>query len=292
MDSIYCTFEHKLSLSDITSLSRIINAVIPIQTYQHLISNFQLGLHGILSDKTDYVHTRDILRKMFITILEKVEGNQLILKKPIIGKAYTIKNTGPFPWERGDNITLIPPILSIEQTKIMTFGDWNLLLPLLVPVPIATEINIRLLCMGLLSLHRSFEEIQTAIHELRIIQYRDVTISLPDTVNDKSSMVNMKNVCVALSLITALAPDAVQTYIQKLSLNDHSMLLIKCQELLSKRHGNENEYNKISLKDELKKIKAVLTMVDQIYTAISEKPIFLVCDVSSDGKIATCIFKD
>lgn len=295
MDSIFCSFDQKLSLADISTLCKITNAVIPVPAHNHLIGNANLGLHHVLTNNKDYIQLKDALKTMVITILQKVEGNQLILKRPVIGKLYSIKNTGPFPWERGDTLTLLPPIFSQNQTRILSLGDWSLVLPIIVPTPVAYEINARLLCIALLSVHRNYGETKDVMNELRIVHYRDVTVTLPDVVNDQSSTASMKNACIAFSMIAALAPELVYTYIERLSLEDHSMLLIKCQELLTQRsRDGHNAFvrDNQSVQEELKKIRSVLTMVNQIHALVSEKTSFLVCDVSADNKLASCIFKD
>ncbi|ANC96571.1 capsid triplex subunit 2 [macacine betaherpesvirus 9] len=293
MDSVYCTFDQKLSLSDIGTLCKLANTVIPIYSHHHLIGNSNLGLYNVLSTTNDYVHLRDTLRTMVLTILQKVEGNQLVLIRPKIGQQYEIRNTGPFPLEKGDRLSLIPPLQNFSQ-KLLAFSDWELVLPLLIPTDIATEINIRMLCIGLISIHRKYEEIQTIIDELCYLQYRDVTIKLPDIINDGRSMFSMKTACISFSMIATMAPDLVQTYIERLSLEDHSMLLIKCQELLAKRTTNNQNIilNATEIKTELKKIKTVLTMINQINSLTQEKTFFIVSDVSADNRLATCIFKE
>nr|AVI09255.1 hypothetical protein [Human betaherpesvirus 6A] len=296
METVYCTFDHKLSLSDISTLCKLMNIVIPIPAHHHLIGSGNLGLYPIVSSNKDYVHVRNVLRTMVVTILQKVEGNQLVLRKPMTGHQYAIKNTGPFPWEKGDTLTLIPPLSTHSEEKLLKLGDWELTVPLVVPTAIAAEINIRLLCIGLIAVHREYNEMQTIIDELCSIQYRDVLIKLPDIVNDKQSMYSMKTACISLSMITAMAPDIVRTYIDRLTLEDHSMLLIKCQELLSKRTTLNTQrcgqLHATEIKDELKKVKSVLTMIDQINSLTNEKTYFVVCDVSADNRMATCIYKN
>ncbi|APZ76287.1 capsid triplex subunit 2 [Murid herpesvirus 3] len=293
MDCIYCNFDQKLSLSDISTLCNVTCSVIPISNLHHLISNTHAGLHKTFSNTKEYLQIKTILNNMFITIFQKCEGNQLILKKPITGHQYTIRNTGPFPWEKGDHLTIIPPLYQ-SQTKVLSLGDWDLTLPLIVPIEIAVEINIRFLCLGLLSIHRNYEDVKVLIDEFKQIQYRDITINLPEIINDTTSINDMKSVCIALSIITEMAPDIATTYINRLSLEDHSMILVKCQELLSKKtivNPNTTNVQNISILDEFKKIRTVLTMINQIQAVIAEKTYFIICDVTADNKYASCIYK-
>ena len=293
MDSIYCTFDQKLTLSDIGTLCKLTNAVIPIPSHRHLIGNTNLGLYTVLSTTTDYIQIRDILKTMVLTILQKVEGNQLILIRPKIGHQYEIKNTGPFPLEKGDQLSLLPPFLKPSQ-QLLVLPNWELILPLLIPTDVATEINVRMLCISLLSIHRKYEEVQIIIDELRTLQYRDVTIKLPDVINDCKSTFSMKTACISFSMIATMSPDIVQTYIERLSLEDQSMLLIKCQELLAKKNFSQepSSFKATEIKTELQKIKTVFTMINQINSLTQEKTFFIVADVSADNRLATCIFKE
>nr|BAB40661.1 probable capsid protein [Suid betaherpesvirus 2] len=295
MENIICTFDQKLALSDVSKLCNAIGTVIPIPVSHHLINNKYIGLSQIFSTTKDYLQIKEALRKMNLTILRNVEGNQLILKKPTHGMQYLIKNTGPFPLEKGDTLCIIPPSSAPQTPKIMSLGHWELVLPLTVPSEVATEVNLRLICMGLLSAHKTLIDIRAAIEELRIIRYRDVTVTLPDVTNNDKLMFDIKNACIAFSMIMGLAPDIVYTYINQIALEDQSMLIIKCQELLSKRLNIDVDYDRPNIEnvnDEIKKLKTIFTMINQIHTIIEEKASFIICDVSPDNKQITCIFKE
>lgn len=298
--TVFCTFEQRLTTGDVGKLSRLIGAVVPIPHRHHLIGSTQVGLDAIINDKIrDYARVRTRMREMTLTILRRVEGNQMILSIPIHGQCYTIKNIGPVLWEKGDMLTTLPPIFTNESTGLISVGGWNLVLPWIVPMPLATEINQRMIMMALLSLDRSREEVRAATTQLRTLRYRDATITLPEVTIDDSVLVDLRNVCISLSMIANLSSDVTLTYVRKLALEDTSMLLMKCQEILGRRDPHNGDavvpraralYN-VTPTEELNKLTALFVMIRQIMDVISEQPTFLVCDISPDDKSAVCIFK-
>lgn len=316
--TVFCTFEQRLSPSDIGKLARLIGAVIPIPNRHHLVGSTQVGLDAIISENKsrDYARLRTRMRDMTLTVLRKVEGNQMVLGIPVYGQCYTIKNTGPVIWEKGDMLTTLPPIFSGEpsQAALISTGGWNLVLPWVVPMSLATEINQRMIMIALLSLDRSREEVRAATAQLRTLRYRDATITLPDVTISDTTLIDLKNVCISLSMITNLATDVTLAYVRKLALEDSNMLLMKCQEILSRRldasagsaasssssssnpgssepSGGRGGNYTITPTEELNKLTALFVMIRQIVDVISDQPAFLVCDLSPDDRSAVCIFK-
>nr|WEG69771.1 capsid triplex subunit 2 [Mastomys natalensis cytomegalovirus 3]WEG69911.1 capsid triplex subunit 2 [Mastomys natalensis cytomegalovirus 3]WEG70051.1 capsid triplex subunit 2 [Mastomys natalensis cytomegalovirus 3]WEG70191.1 capsid triplex subunit 2 [Mastomys natalensis cytomegalovirus 3]WEG70331.1 capsid triplex subunit 2 [Mastomys natalensis cytomegalovirus 3] len=299
--TVFCTFEQRLTTGDVGKLSRLIGAVIPIPNRHHLIGSTQVGLDSVLKDTSrDYARIRTRMRNMTLTVLRRVEGNQMILGIPVHGQCYTIKNTGPVLWEKGDVLTTLPPIFSGENAAIISVGEWNMVLPWIVPLSLATEINQRMMMIALLSLDRSREEVRAATAQLRTLRYRDVTLMLPEATIDDTVLIDLKNVCISLSMIANLSSDVTLAYVRKLALEDSNMLLMKCQEILGRRAPqNEGDttgsrirdgYN-ITPTEELNKLTALFVMIRQIVDVISEQPAFLVCDTSPDDRSAVCIFK-
>lgn len=289
--TVFCTFEHKLTASDIGKLAKIIGAVIPIPHRNHLISNTQTGLYNVIERQKDYARIRSALRSMIPTVLRRVEGNQLLLGIPTYGQLYTIKNTGPVIWEKGDTLVLLPPITqNVQGNSFLSLGNWDLVLPWIVPQPLATEITQRILVIALLSIDRSFEEVRAATAQLRTIRFREATFTIPDVTVGENLMLDLKNVCISMSMIANLSTELVLTYVRKLALEDNSMLLVKCQELLGQRDHAKKTAN-LSPNDELAKLSAMFVMVRQLSDTITETPAFFVCDVSADNQSATCIFK-
>lgn len=293
--TVFCTFEQKLTTTDVGKLSKLIGAVIPIPNRHHLVGSSQVGLHAIVSDKNrDYARIRNRMRNMTVTVLRRVEGNQMVLGLPVHGQCYSIKNTGPVLWEKGDLLTFLPPVFSSDQQSTLSIGNWSLVLPWIVPLPLATEINQRLLAMALLSLDRSFEEVRAATNQLRTIRYRDATFTLPEIVTDENVLIDLRNVCISMSMIANLSSDLTLTYVRKLALEDSTMLLMKCQEMLSRRDDRPFRHQRpenLTPTEELTKLTALFVMMRQVVDVISEQPMFLVCDISPDDKSAICIFK-
>lgn len=296
--TVICTFEQRLTTSDIGKLSRMIGAVIPIPNRHHLIGSTQVGLDAIIKDKTkDYARVRSRMRDMTLTVLRRVEGNQMVLGIPVHGQCYTIKNTGPVLWEKGDVLTTLPPILPNERSGIISVGGWDLVLPSLVPISLATEINQRMLMIALLSLDRNREEIRAATAQLRVIRYRDATITLPEVSLDNTALLDLKNVCISLSMIANISSQVTLTYIRKLALEDSNMLLAKCQEILGRRETQPGDgagprmQGNITPTEELNKLTTLFIMIRQVFDVITDEPAFLVCDTSPDDGSAVCIFK-
>lgn len=289
--TVFCTFEHKLTAADIGKLAKIVGAVIPIPHRHHLISNTYTGLHNVIEHQKEYARIRNVLRNMTPTILRRVEGNQLLLGIPIHGQLYTIKNTGPAIWEKGDTLVLLPPIIqNVKGNSFLSLGEWDLVLPWIVPLPLATEITQRILITALLSLDRSFEEVRAATAQLRVIHFRESTFTIPDVTVDENLMLDLKNACISLSMIANLSTDLVLAYVRKLALEDNSMLLVKCQELLGQKECTKRPSN-LSPTDELMKLSALFVMIRQLLDIVTEQPAFTVCDVSADNQSAMCIFK-
>ncbi|ACE95262.1 M85 protein [Murid betaherpesvirus 1] len=307
--TVLVTFEQRLTTGDVGKLSRLIGAVIPIPYRHHLLGSSQVGLDAVVKDKTrDYSRMRARMREMTLTIMRRVEGNQMILGVPTHGQCYTIRNTGPVSWEKGDVLTTLPPVFSGEVTGLVSVSDWDLVLPWIVPMALATEINQRMMMLALLSLDRSHEEVRAATAQLRVVRYRDATLTLPEITIDDTVLIDMRNVCISLSMIANLSSEVTLAYVRKLALEDSNMLLMKCQEILGRRmpqvgvgagsSGDRNDpparsrtnYN-ITPTEELNKLTALFVMIRQITDVISEQPAFLVCDVSPDDKSALCIYK-
>lgn len=306
--TVLCTFEQRLTTGDISKLAKMIGAIVPIPTRHHLIGSAQVGLNAIVNDKQrDYARIRTRMRDMTYTVLRQVEGNQMVLGILEYGRVYTVKNTGPSLWEKGDILTALAPVFSTESAALVTVGNWQLVLPWIVPLPLATEINQRLLLIALLSLDRSREEVRAASIQLRTVRYRDATITLPDLSLNDTTLVDLRNVCISLSMIANLSSDLVMTYVRKLALEDSSMLLMKCQEILSRQEsqngpgeGNAGRGDSLVARgrnptmtptEELNKLTALLVMIRQISDIVAEQPLFVVCDISPDDKSAVCIFK-
>lgn len=339
--TVVCTFEQRLTTGDVGKLARMIGAVIPIPTRHHLIGSAQVGLDSIINGKSrDYARLRSLMRDMTLTVLRKVEGNQMVLGIPVHGQVYTIKNTGPVLWEKGDVLTTLPPIPSGatlgpsstlttgpsalgDDGALISAGGWRLVLPWMVPMPLATEINQRLLTIALLSLDRSREEVRAATTQLRTVRYRDSTIVLPDPTIDDTTLTDLRNVCISLSMIANLSSEVILTYVRKLALEDSSMLLMKCQEILNHRQQRQHQQHQpqgsasgpaaatshrpdedslvprhgvgtsltMTPTEELNKLTALLVMIRQVTDVIAEQPTFLVCDLSPDDRSAVCIYK-
>lgn len=300
--TVLCTFEQRLTTGDIGKLAKMIGAIVPIPTRHHLIGSAQVGLNAIINDKSkDYARVRTRMRDMTYTLLRQVEGNQMVLGILEYGRVYTVKNTGPVLWEKGDVLAALAPVFSTESAALVTVGSWNLILPWIVPLPLATEINQRMLLIALLSLDRSREEVRAASLQLRTIRYRDATITLPDLSLNDTTLVDLRNVCISLSMIANLSSEVVMTYVRKLALEDSSMLLMKCQEILN-RQGLQNggagdplvprgRNPNMTPTEELNKLTALLVMIRQISDIVAEQPLFVVCDLSPDDRSAVCIFK-
>ncbi|AAM00724.1 capsid triplex subunit 2 [Panine betaherpesvirus 2] len=297
--TIFCTFDHKLTIADLGKLAKLTAAVVPIPQRLHLIKHLQLGLHQYTDHTRGYPRMRSLLRNMTLTLLRRVEGNQILLHVPTHGLLYTVLNTGPVLWEKGDALCLLPPLFNgpMARENLLTLGKWELVLPWVIPVPLAQEINQRLLIMGLFSLDRSYEEVKAAVHQLKTITYRDATFTLPDPVIDNYLLLDMKTACLSMSMVANLASDLIVTYVRKLALEDSSMLLVKCQELLTRtdrERGGERvppRPNHVSPDEEISRLSALFVMLRQLDDLIREQTIFTVCDVSPDNKSATCIFK-
>ncbi|AGE11556.1 GP85 [Caviid betaherpesvirus 2] len=297
----FCTFEQKLSPSDMGKLARVIGAVIPIPQREHLISHSHIGLYKTIKSHRDFYKIRTTLRNMTLTVLRQVEGGQILLGVPVHGRLYTIRNTGPVQWEKGDTLVVYPPVTTtLQQNSIMSLPEWELVVPWIIPSSLAAEINQKLTVMGLLSLDRNYEDARAAIARLRQIQFRGTTFTLPDVVNDDNTLWDMKNICISMSMIANLATDLTLGYVRKLALEDRSMLLTKCQELLVRRVGDhhrpgENNPGRrgqlLAPEDEAAKMSTFLVMVRQVLELVMEEPAFIVCDVTPDNKSATCIFK-
>nr|WEG69082.1 capsid triplex subunit 2 [Mastomys natalensis cytomegalovirus 2]WEG69220.1 capsid triplex subunit 2 [Mastomys natalensis cytomegalovirus 2]WEG69359.1 capsid triplex subunit 2 [Mastomys natalensis cytomegalovirus 2]WEG69497.1 capsid triplex subunit 2 [Mastomys natalensis cytomegalovirus 2]WEG69635.1 capsid triplex subunit 2 [Mastomys natalensis cytomegalovirus 2] len=298
--TVFCTFEQRLTTGDVSKLSRMVGAVIPISTRHHLIGSTQVGLDSLIHDKfKDYARLRTRMRDMTLTVLRRVEGNQMILGIPVHGQSYSIRNTGPVLWEKGDVLTALPPIFGGDNISLVSVGGWSLVLPWMVPTQLATEINQRMLLLALLSLDRSREEVRAAFTQLRTLKYRDTTITLPDISIDESVLVDLRNVCISLSMIANISSDVTLTYVRKLALEDSSMLLMKCQEILGRRDQpgdavalpRGRPQHNITPVEELNKLTTLFVMIRQVMDVISDEPAFLVCDTSPDDKSAVCIFK-
>lgn len=303
--TVFCSFEHKLTPADVGKLAHLVGAVIPVPHRRHLISSAQLGLHqegpagGHGKQKRDYLTTRSLLRGMTVTVLRKVEGNQALLGIPVHGRTYTIRNPGPVHWEKGDRLVLLPPIPPTHGGTALSIGDWSLVLPLVVPQQLAVEINQRLLIIALLSLDRTAEETRAAVATLRVISFRGHSITLPDALTDGHMLLDMKNACIALSMIANLSSELVLGYVRRLALEDSSMLLTKCQEILTRREparrgaGGEPQRaaHGLSPTEEMSRLSALFVMLRQLADVVSEQVSFVVCDIAPDNKSATCIFK-
>ncbi|AAF99173.1 pR85 [rat cytomegalovirus strain Maastricht] len=304
--TVLCTFEQRLTAGDVSKLAKMIGAIVPIPSRHHLIGSAQVGLNAIINDKQrDYARVRTRMRDMTYTVMRQVEGNQMVLGILEYGRVYTVKNTGPALWEKGDVLTALAPVFSTESAALVTVGNWQLVLPWIVPLPLATEINQRLLLIALLSLDRSREEVRAASAQLRTVRYRDATILLPELSLNDTTLVDLRNVCISLSMIANLASEVVMTYVRKLALEDSSMLLMKCQEILTRQDlprggGNAGHGDSLAARgrnpnmtptEELNKLTALLVMIRQISDIVAEQPLFVVCDISPDDKSAVCIFK-
>lgn len=288
---MFCSFEHKLTATDLGKLAKIIGAVIPIPNRHHLISNSHTGLHTVIERHKDYARVRTALRAMVPTVLRDVQGNQMVLGVMSHGSIYTIRNTGPVIWEKGDTLVLMAPLMYHPKVNsCLSMAGWDLILPWIVPLPLATEITQRILVTAMLSLDRSYEEVRAATAQLRTIQFRDITFTIPEINVTDHMLLDLKNACISLSMVANLSTELVMTYVRKLALEDTSMLLIKCQELLGQRNVAARPTN-LSPVDELKKLSALFVMLRQLTDIISETPIFTVCDVSADNQTAVCIFK-
>lgn len=291
--TVFCTFEQKLTVNDVGRLTKIIGAVIPIPHQTHLISHTQIGLHAVFEQQKEYARVRSLLRNMNTTVLRRVEGNQLLLGVPVQGQSYTIRNTGPVPWEKGDMLVLIPPLTLGDKDGVVSLHNWNLVLPWIVPQQLAAEINQRIIIIALMSLDRRYDEVQAAVTHLRRIQHRGVTFTLPDITTEANIMLDLKNVCVSMSMLSNLSTELTLTYIRKLAMEDHSMLLVKCQEILGRRLDGQAPARpgNFSPEEEMARLSAFFVMVRQLTDIVNEQPTFLVCDVSPDNKSATCLFK-
>nr|AMJ53944.1 capsid triplex subunit 2 [Human betaherpesvirus 5] len=299
--NIFCTFDHKLSIADVGKLTKLVAAVVPIPQRLHLIKHYQLGLHQFVDHTRGYVRLRGLLRNMTLTLMRRVEGNQIILHVPTHGLLYTVLNTGPVTWEKGDALCVLPPLFHgpLARENLLTLGQWELVLPWIVPMPLALEINQRLLIMGLFSLDRSYEEVKAAVQQLQTITFRDATFTIPDPVIDQHLLIDMKTACLSMSMVANLASELTMTYVRKLALEDSSMLLVKCQELLMRldRERSVGEPRTparpqhVSPDDEITRLSALFVMLRQLDDLIREQVVFTVCDVSPDNKSATCIFK-
>ncbi|AAK57129.1 T85 [Tupaiid betaherpesvirus 1] len=301
--TVFCTFEQKLTAGDLGRLSKYIGAVVPIPFRHHLIGHTAIGLHRLLDERRAYARLRTLLRDMTLTIVRRLEGNQMLLGIPVHGHCYTVQNTGPVLWEKGDQLVLCAPLLPPDPERAVRIGGWSLVLPWIIPQPLAMEINQRLLVIALLSLERPYEQVRAATAQLRTIHYRDATFSLPDVQLDEPLLDELKTVCLSMSMVTNLASELVQTYVRRLALEDHSMLLLKCQELLARRTaaaGGRREddaaaaaaaVEHLDPRDEVAKLTAFFVMVRQLVDVVTEQPVFQVCDVAPDNKSATCLFK-
>lgn len=291
--TIFCTFEQRLATSDVGKLAKLSGAVIPVQTRHHLISNSQVGLHNVIEQRKDYARVRAALRNMTLTVLQRVEGNQMLLRVPVHGQSYTIHNTGPVNWEKGDVLVALPPIVRSSDQKIINLSNWDLVLPWIVPQPLACEINQRIVIAALLSLDRSFEEVRAATAQLRTVHFRDNTFVIPETAVEENLLLDLKNICVSLSMVSNLSTELTLAYVRKLALEDNSMLLVKCQEILGRRQANGagRRPHNLAPDEELSKLSALFVMIRQLSDVITEQSAFLVCDISPDNKSATCLFK-
>ncbi|QQL10955.1 Rh117 [macacine betaherpesvirus 3] len=307
MDStIFCTFEQKLSLTDVGKLAKLTGAIIPIPQRHHLIKHHHLGLHQYIDSTRGYARLRSLLRNMTPTILRRIEGNQLAMQVPTHGHLYTVLNTGPVLWEKGDALCQLPPLFSgpLVRDHPVSVGNWNLVLPWLLPAPLAVEINQRILIMALYSLDRSYEEVKAAVNQLQHVTFRDATFTIPDPVIENHLLLDMKTACLSMSMVANLASDLTVNYVRKLALEDSSMLLTKCQELLMRLNRDDdgtggNNSNRllrgrpshVSPDEEISRLSALFVMLRQLDDIIHEQVMFTVCDVSPDNKSATCIFK-
>ncbi|QQL09717.1 Ba117 [Baboon cytomegalovirus] len=297
--SIFCTFEQKLSLTDVGKLTKLTGAIIPVPSRHHLIKHHHLGLHQYIDHTRGYVRLRSLLRNMTPTILRRIEGNQLAMQVPTHGQLYTVLNTGPVTWEKGDRLCVLPPLFQgpVAREYPVSVGSWNLVLPWVLPSQLAVEINQRILIMALFSLDRSYEEVKAAVNQLQHITFRDATFTIPDPVTDNHLLLDMKTACLSMSMVANLASDLTMNYVRKLALEDSSMLLVKCQELLlrmDREHaadGLRGRPNNVSPDEEISRLSAFFVMLRQLDDLIHEQPVFVVCDVSPDNKSATCIFK-
>ncbi|AEV80781.1 capsid triplex subunit 2 [Aotine betaherpesvirus 1] len=300
--TVFCTFEHKLSVTDIAKLSRLVGAVVPIPQRHHLIKHHSLGLHQFVDKNRGYTRLRSLLRNMTLCMLRRVEGNQVVLNLMVHGQCYTVMNTGPVTWEKGDVLTVMPPLSGSTAGQPETpasspfalkIGNWDLVLPWVIPMSLAAEINQRLLVMALFSLDRSYDEVRAATQQLRTITFRGVTFTIPEPTVDGHLLLDMKNACISMSMVANLASGLLTTYIRKLALEDSSMLLVKCQELLMRmdRERPEGRLQHVAPDEEVNRLSALFVMIRQLSDLIHEQALFTVCDVSPDNKTATCIFK-
>lgn len=288
MDTIKCVFETKLNVTDLGKLNKIVGAVIPVSRENVLINAGDLGLYSHISPRSDYTKLKLALKAMTPTILKSIQGNQLLLTKPIHGQLYSIKNTGPFTWEKGDRLAMIPPVFSIQHTSVIQLGNWELILPMLVPLEVAKDINIRNIITTLLTVDKGLKDHETLQQELQRIHFRDVTVELP-TVFDSRYVNNVRNICVSLSMIVNLSSALISNYIENLSLLETDVILVKCKELLNETNINETRAA-TNPSEEYKKIATILNLIVQIANIINETSCFIVLDVTPDNKLATCMF--
>lgn len=288
MDSVKCVFESKLSVTDIGKLNQIVGAVIPILHEQVLITPNDVGLYRFISPRTDYTKLKLSLKTMKLTVMRRLEGNQMILTRLQHGNVYSVRNTGPFNWEKGDRLTTIPPMFTVNHTSVIQFGNWELILPMVVPVEVSRDINVRNVVYTFLSTHKSFKEYESIYQDLHKISFRDVTIELPLNL-DTRHINDVKNVCVALSMITNLTTGLVANYLSQLAMIETDSLIVKCQELL--RSNNViNIDEPINPTQEYKKLYSLLNLMVQVGRSMQEEASFVVLDVTPDNKIATCMF--
>ncbi|QOE74447.1 triplex capsid protein 2 [Elephant endotheliotropic herpesvirus 3A] len=296
MNEVKCVFETKLSIGDVAKLNKIPGAVIPVAQYAPLICPADVGLHKHVSYRTDYSKLHLALNSMFPTVFRKLEGNQMVLAPMRHGQIYTILNTGPFSWEKGDRLTWLPPMFSLEHTTVLHTPSWDLMLPIIVPVQVAREINIRNILLTLLSINRQAGRETETSQEIRRIRFREVTIDIPATLDTKQ-LNNVRNLCTALALVTNVTPGLLTDYVQRLSTVETDMIVVKSYELLSKIDtgnlgggpGNPNE-DPINVSKELQKITGLLNLINYISSVINDNPMFIVTDITPDNKMATCTF--
>ncbi|UEH20525.1 triplex capsid protein 2 [Elephant endotheliotropic herpesvirus 2] len=290
MNEVKCVFETKLSPGDVAKLNKIIGAVIPVTKCAPLISPIDVGLHRHVSHRTDYGKLHMALNMMYPTVLRKLEGNQMVMTPMQHGQVYTIRNTGPFSWEVGDRLAIIPPVFSIEHTTIMQTPSWDLMLPIVVPVQVAKEINIRNIVITLMSLNRPGRDAEIS-QEARRIRFRDVTIDIPTTL-DTRQLNSVRNVCLALALITNVAPSLLQQYVPRLALAETDMLLVKCYDLLKKLDlpGDGNGGEPPNIPNEIQRMSGLLNLITYVNSIVTENSLFIVNDITPDNKMATCTF--